>query len=99
MIELIDLIMVSNINNFLGNLKKLGYWSIGLDGGSAKSIREIKIQDYQPLALVIGSEGVGIRHLVKQNCDLLAKISIADNVESLNASNAAAIALYELYQR
>ena len=55
-----------------------------------------KIKEYKNIALVVGSEGDGIRDLVKKNCDLLTRIEIDGEVESLNASVAAAIALYEL---
>lgn len=93
MVELVDLILAHNLNNFLGNLKKIGYWSVGLDGEAKTTIDKAK--DYKPLALVLGSEGTGIRRLVKSNCDLLVKIAMNNEVESLNVSNAAAIALYE----
>jgi 23S rRNA (guanosine2251-2'-O)-methyltransferase len=96
MVEMVDLISVNNINNFLHLLKKVGYWSVGLDGEAKVTISKIK--DYQPVALVIGSEGVGIRKLVKSNCDVLAKIPMSQKVESLNASNAAAIAMYEIFK-
>ncbi len=95
MLELVDLISTQNINNFLADSKKLGYWSVGLDGESRSNISEAK--NYQPIAFVIGSEGDGIRRLVKENCDLLVKIPMENAVESLNASNAAAIAMYEIY--
>lgn len=95
MIELVDLIAANNLNNFLLALKKVGYWSVGLDGEAKMSIEQIK--DYSPLALVVGSEGAGIRQLLKTNCDLLAKINISPEVESLNASNAAAISMYQLF--
>ena len=94
MLELVDLIAANNLNSCLADLKQLGYWSVGLDGEAKTYISKAK--DYQPIALVLGSEGDGIRRLVKENCDLLVKISINSEVESLNASNAAAIAMYEI---
>ncbi|MFT6077769.1 MAG: 23S rRNA (guanosine2251-2'-O)-methyltransferase [Rickettsiales bacterium] len=93
-LEVVNLIDVQNLNNFLSELKKLDYWSIGLAGEAKLNIGKAK--DYHPKALVVGSEGDGIRKLVKENCDLLVKIPMSGNVESLNASNAAAIAMYEL---
>jgi len=93
-IELADLIVVTNFNNLIEKLKKIGYWCIGLAGEATHNISEIK--DYKNVALIIGSEGNGIRDLVKKNCDLLAKIKIDHEVESLNASVAAALALYEI---
>ena len=96
MLEITNLIIASNLNNFLLNLKNLGYWIVGLDGKAKTNVNQAK--KYYPLALILGSEDKGIRPLVKTNCDLLVKININQEVESLNASNAAAIAMYELNQ-
>lgn len=96
-IESADLFVVTNFSNLIEKLKKIDYWCIGLDGNSQHKITEIR--DYKNVALIIGSEGNGIRDLVKKNCDILAKIEIDKEVESLNASVAASIALYELSQR
>jgi len=96
-IESADLFVVTNFNNLMEKLKKIDYWCIGLDGYSTHKISEIR--EYKNVALIIGSEGNGMRDLVKKNCDLLAKIEIDKDVESLNASVAASIALYELSQR
>lgn len=96
-IDSIDLIIVTNLNNLIEKLKKIGYWCIGLDNSGVIKIDLIK--DYKNIALIIGSEGEGIRALVKKNCDLLAKIEIDQKVESLNASVAASIALYELSKK
>lgn len=93
-IENADLIVVTNFNNLMEKLKKIGYWCIGLAGEGKSYITEIK--DYKNIALVIGSEGSGLRQLVKSNCDLLVKIQIDSEVESLNASVASALALYEI---
>ncbi len=94
-IEMADLIIVSNINNFMADLKKIGYWCIGLAGEGKETLSKAK--EFNPIALIVGSEGDGIRELIKKNCDLLVKIPMASEVESLNASNAAAISLYELF--
>ncbi len=82
----------SNINDLIIKLKKLDYWNIGLSGESKNDISQIT--KYQNKAVILGSEGKGIRHLVKKNCDILLKIDICNNVESLNVANAAAIALF-----
>lgn len=96
-IEDADLIVVTNFNNLMEKLKKIGYWCIGLAGEAKSYIHEIK--DYKNIALVVGSEGSGIRPLVKSNCDLLVKIPINSEVESLNASVASALALYEISKK
>ena len=96
-IEFADLFVVVNFNNLIEKLKKIGYWCVGLAGEGKTSIQRLK--EYKNIALIVGSEGDGIRDLVKKNCDLLAKIEIDKEVESLNASVAAAIALYELTRK
>lgn len=96
-IELIDLIVVTNFNNLIEKLKKINYWTIGL-AGEGKTLID-QVPDYKNIALIVGSEGDGLRNLVKKNCDILAKIPINDDVESLNASVATSIALYELSRK
>lgn len=96
-IEMADLIVVVNFSNLIEKLKKIGYWCIGLDGNSNTGISDIR--NYDHVALIVGSEGNGIRDLVKKNCDVLAKINIDPSVESLNASVATSIALYELSKK
>jgi len=93
-IELADLFVVTNFSNLIEKLKKIGYWCVGLAGEGKVGL--VQVKEYKNIALIVGSEGDGIRDLVKKNCDLLARIEIASEVESLNASVAAAIALYEL---
>ncbi len=96
-IEAADLFVVTNFSNLFEKLKKIGYWCVGLAGEGTTPIEKIK--EYKNIAIVVGSEGDGIRDLVKKNCDLLTKITIDTQVESLNASVAAAIALYELARK
>lgn len=91
--EYIDFYQVGNINETIKILKSYDYWVAGLAEGSNNKITDIN--KFNKLALVIGSEGSGIRPLVQKNCDLLLNIPINNKVESLNASNAVAIALYE----
>lgn len=89
----IDVIQVTNLKNTIDELKKNGFWIVGTDmaGSDYRSI------DYTgKIALVIGNEGKGISKLVKDNCDFLATIPLAPNVESLNASVAAGIMIYEV---
>lgn len=93
-IDLVDLIVVTNFSNLLEKIKKIDYWCVGLAGEAREDISKIK--EFENVALIVGSEGGGIRDLVKKNCDFLAKINIGSQVESLNASVASAITLYEL---
>ncbi len=95
MVNMVNIIEVINLNNSIDILKKAGYFIIGMAGEATKDIKTIT--DNKSICLVIGNEGNGIRQLVKKNCDLLCKITTNSNVESLNASVAAAISIYTLW--
>jgi 23S rRNA (guanosine2251-2'-O)-methyltransferase len=92
--EKANIILSGNVNNLIGNLKDAGYWVAGLAGEGKGEISELS--ECKNICLIVGNEGDGIRQLVKKNCDLLLKIPISSDVESLNASNATTIALYEM---
>lgn len=87
-------IEVVNISRALEELGKLGFWRIALAGDGGQPLADAKIKG--DIALVLGSEGSGIRRLVREHCDTSAYIPIDSRMESLNVSNAAAVALYEL---
>ncbi len=93
--EVINIIEVININKTLEILKNTGYFIIGLAGEAQGNIKTIT--NSENLCLIVGNEGKGIRQLIKKNCDALYKINISQDVESLNASVAAAIAIYQLW--
>lgn len=93
-LEVLPWLRVANLSDTLGKLRDMGYWHVGLDGSTDMSIRDVSLGDN--IVIVMGSEGSGLRPLVKKNCDAIAKIPMSEHVESLNVSNAAAIALYEL---
>lgn len=84
---------VTNLSRALERLAEMGWRAVGLDGSSEETLESAL--DRQPTVLVMGSEGDGIRRLVAEHCDVLAKIPMPGGFESLNVSNAAAIALYE----
>lgn len=88
---------VSNISNAINHLKENGFWIFGLAGEAKQDISTF-YKD-QKIALVIGNEGKGISRLVKENCDVLVKINQIGHINCLNASNAAAIAFYELRRK
>jgi len=96
-LETIPLIRVSNIARAMEALKDGGFWCLGLDQTADQSLDEIDLPGR--VALVLGSEGGGLRRLVRESCDLLAGIPMAGGAESLNLSNAAAVALYEVSRR
>ena len=85
---------VVNLARALERLEELGWRAIGLDGGASESLAEVL--DGRPTVLVLGSEGEGLRRLVREHCDALARIPMPGDFESLNVSAAAAIALYEV---
>lgn len=89
----IDIILVSNINSTLNTLKDNGYWVYGsvMNGDNYTEV------DYSgKVALIIGNEEKGISKLVKDNCDFLITIPINSCIDSLNASVAAGIMIYEV---
>ncbi|MDR0484361.1 MAG: 23S rRNA (guanosine(2251)-2'-O)-methyltransferase RlmB [Alphaproteobacteria bacterium] len=94
--EKIKLIEVGNLANSIAHLKKEGFWIVGLDAHTNTNIN--KLDSFPKTALVLGSEGEGMRELTKKSCDFLVKIPQSSNMESLNISNATAIALYEIYK-
>lgn len=91
-LELVQIVKLVNLSKSIEYLKKHNFWIIGLDGQGSEYINSKMLLG--KVAIVLGSEDKGIRRLVKENCDHLAKIPISDKVESLNVSNAAAIAFY-----
>ena len=93
-LDTIPYVEVVNITRALEKLAELGFWRIALAGDGDQTLAAA-IPDGD-VALVMGSEGDGIRRLVRENCDVAASIPIEGVMESLNVSNAAAIALYEL---
>jgi 23S rRNA (guanosine2251-2'-O)-methyltransferase len=88
---------VTNIVNTLETLKQEGYWIVGCDMAGETSYDAV---DYTtPLALVVGGEGRGMRRLVREHCDHLVKIPLRGKIESLNASVAGALVLYEVVRQ
>jgi 23S rRNA (guanosine2251-2'-O)-methyltransferase len=92
--EHVTTVRVANINDTIKKLKEAGVWVVGTDVEATKYFYEY---DYrQPVAIVIGNEGRGLRRLVKENCDELVKIPMAGKMSSLNASVASALLLFEV---
>lgn len=93
-IEHLDIIKVTNISDVIKRLQKLGYWIYGAEGSGEKYYYEEKYPN--KVALVLGSEGSGIRKKVKENCDILIKIPMYGKINSLNVSVAGGILLSEI---
>ncbi|MGY6552492.1 MAG: TrmH family RNA methyltransferase [Erythrobacter sp.] len=96
-LEIVPWVRVVNLARALDDLAEAGYWRIGLAGEA-----EVNLADAMPsgaLAIVLGAEGEGLRHNIAGHCDALARLPISPQIESLNVSNAAAIALYAMATR
>jgi 23S rRNA (guanosine2251-2'-O)-methyltransferase len=88
---------VANLVNAIGYLKTNGLWIVGLEGSADQSLFACDLT--LPLGLVIGGEAKGLRPLVKRHCDFLVSIPHARTFNSLNASVAAALAIFEAYRQ
>lgn len=94
-IDYVKVAQVTNLTRTLDDLKKRSFWVVGCDLDQAQDYRQV---DYDmPLVIVIGSEGFGISRLVKKNCDFNVVLPMVGHVTSLNASVAAAVILYQVY--
>ena len=91
-LETVPWVRVVNLSRALEEIAEAQYWRIGLTGNTETTLADTL--DGTRVALVLGSEGDGIRHNVMEHCDVMAKLPISPRMESLNISNAAAIALY-----
>ena len=93
-LDIVPYVEVVNIARALDELGELGFWRVAMAGDGEQSLKDaVSTGD---IALVLGSEGSGVRRLVRERCDASALIEIDAQMESLNVSNAAAIALYEI---
>jgi 23S rRNA (guanosine2251-2'-O)-methyltransferase len=91
-LEVVPWIRVVNLARALEEIAEAGYWRIGLAGEAQATLAEALPAG--PVALVLGAEGEGMRQNIAAHCDALARLPISEAMESLNVSNAAAIALY-----
>jgi 23S rRNA (guanosine2251-2'-O)-methyltransferase len=93
-VEIVPLVRAVNLARALDRLKANGFWICGLDETASLPLARVKVGER--IAVVLGSEGGGIRRLVRERCDLLARLPTRPEQPTLNVSNAAAVALYEL---
>ncbi|WP_291170773.1 23S rRNA (guanosine(2251)-2'-O)-methyltransferase RlmB [Erythrobacter sp.] len=96
-LEVLPWVRVVNLARALEQMAEAGYWRIGLTGAADATLAEALPAG--PVALVLGAEGEGMRHNIESHCDALAKLPIGERIESLNVSNAGAIALYAVATR
>ena len=85
---------VTNLSRIIKQIKKRDVWVVGLDGGTQLSLYDVNLKG--SIAIVVGSEGKGIRPLIKKTCDQVVSIPMSGNVESLNVSVATAVTLFEI---
>jgi len=96
-LEIVPLVRVANLAQALEQLKDAGFWCLGLDG---EAKQELAALDLAPrVALVLGAEGEGMRRLTRERCDVLVRLTTRHPWHSLNVSNAAAVALYDIAGR
>lgn len=93
----IKVIRVTNLTRTIKDLKDMGFWIYGLAGEADSDISKADLKG--KVTLVIGNEGEGISRLVRENCDMLISIPMLGKVNSLNASVAAGISMYELLRQ
>ncbi len=96
-LELVPWVRVVNLARALEEIAEAGFWRIGLAGETQQTLAQAMGE--ARIALVLGAEGEGLRHNTAEHCDELARLPISPRVESLNVSNAAAIALYAVTTR
>ncbi|MBL4859158.1 MAG: 23S rRNA (guanosine(2251)-2'-O)-methyltransferase RlmB [Erythrobacter sp.] len=96
-LETLPWIRVVNLARAMEEMAEAGYWRIGLTGHTETTFAEALPTG--PVAIVLGAEGEGMRQNIEAHCDALAKLPISNEIESLNVSNAAAIALYAVATR
>jgi 23S rRNA (guanosine2251-2'-O)-methyltransferase len=91
-LEHVPFVTVQNLARGLAALKERGFLVIGLDSSGDDDLAALPLR--RPLALVLGAEGKGLRQLTKETCDHIARLDLPGAIQSLNVSNAAAVALY-----
>jgi 23S rRNA (guanosine2251-2'-O)-methyltransferase len=91
-LELVPLVTVQNLARALTEMNERGFLTVGLDSQGAENLGAVELR--QPLALVLGAEGKGLRQLTRETCSTVARLDMPGEIKSLNVSNAAVLALY-----
>src|SRR5262245_17499480 len=91
-LELVPLVLVQNLARALNELNERGFLTVGLDSEGTDDLSKVELR--QPLALVLGAEGKGLRQLTRETCTTVARLDMPGEIKSLNVSNAAVLALY-----
>lgn len=96
-VEYVRVARVTNLVPLIGELKDRGLWVVGVEGGTGNLYSDIDLK--VPLAVVLGSEGKGVRRLVREKCDATISIPMRGKINSLNVSVAAGIVLFEIVRQ
>ncbi|WP_035676862.1 23S rRNA (guanosine(2251)-2'-O)-methyltransferase RlmB [Bradyrhizobium liaoningense] len=91
-LELVPMVTVQNLSRALTALNEHGFQTVGLDSEGSEDISDVALRE--PLALVLGAEGKGLRQLTRETCSVVARLDMPGEIKSLNVSNAAVLALY-----
>ena len=91
-LELVPLVLVQNLARALTALNERGFLTVGLDSEGSEDLSRVELRE--PLALVLGAEGKGLRQLTRETCATVARLDMPGEIKSLNVSNAAVLALY-----
>ena len=91
-LELVPMVSVQNLARALARLNERGFLTVGLDSEGGEDLAAVALRE--PLALVLGAEGKGLRQLTRETCAVVARLDMPGEIKSLNVSNAAVLALY-----
>jgi 23S rRNA (guanosine2251-2'-O)-methyltransferase len=91
-LELVPMITVQNLARALNELNDSGFQTVGLDSEGGEDLSAVVLRE--PLALVLGAEGKGLRQLTRDTCSVVARLDMPGEIKSLNVSNAAVLSLY-----
>ena len=91
-LEMVPLVTVQNLARALTEMNDQGFLTVGLDSAGSEDLGAMTLR--QPLALVLGAEGKGLRQLTRETCSAVARLDMPGEIKSLNVSNAAVLALY-----
>jgi 23S rRNA (guanosine2251-2'-O)-methyltransferase len=91
-LEFVPLVLVQNLARALTALNERGFLTVGLDSEGSDDLSRVDLRE--PLALVLGAEGKGLRQLTRETCATVARLDMPGEIKSLNVSNAAVLALY-----
>lgn len=91
-LELVPLVTVQNLARALTEMNDRGFMTVGLDSQGRQDLGTVALRE--PLALVLGAEGKGLRQLTRETCSVVARLDMPGEIKSLNVSNAAVLALY-----